>query len=86
MILEEILRAVTELTDEERQMLRQHIDQIPEKASQLPPKERTQRLNAALDAMGDGLSQVQLDEMTAAMTEEYIEAWDESEWISTYDR
>ena len=59
--------------------MRQHIDQVPEKASQLPPKERTQRLNAALDAMGDGLSQVQLDEMTAAMTEEYIEAWDESE-------
>ena len=79
MILEEILRAVTELTDEERQLLRQHIDQVPEKASQLPPKERTQRLNAALDAMGDGLSQVQLDEMKAAMTEEYIEAWDESE-------
>ena len=80
MILEEILRAVTELTDEERQLLRQHIDQVPEKASQLPSKERTQRLNAALDAMGDGLSQVQLDEMTAAMTEEYIEAWDESVW------
>ena len=86
MIFEEILCATTKLNDEERQMLRQHIDQIPEKASQLPPKERTQRLNAALDAMGDGLSQVQLDEMTAAMTEEYIEAWDESEWISTYDR
>ena len=80
MIFEEILRATTKLNDEERQMLRQHIDQIPEKASQLPPKERTQRLNAALDAMGDGLSQVQLDEMTAAMTEEYIEAWDESVW------
>ena len=44
------------------------------------PKERTQRLNAALDAMGDGLDQVQLDQMTAAMTEEYIEAWDESVW------
>ena len=86
MILEEILRAVTELTDEERQLLRRHMNRVPEKASPLPPKERTQRLNAALDAMGDGLDQVQLDEMTAAMTEEYIEAWDESEWISTYDR
>ena len=86
MIFEEILRATTKLNDEERQQLRQHIDQVPEEASQLPPKERTQRLNAALDAMGDGLSQVQLDEMTAAMTEEYIKAWDESEWISTYDR
>ena len=38
MILEEILRAVTELTDEERQLLRQHIDQVPEKASQCPLK------------------------------------------------
>lgn len=80
MILEEILRAVAELDDEERQLLRQYIDRPPEKTSQLPPKERTRRLNAALDAMGDGLNQAQLDEMTAAMTEEYIEAWDESEW------
>ena len=80
MIFEDILRAVAELTDEERQLLRQHIDQVPDKASQLSPKERTQRLNAALDGMGDGLSQDQLDEMTAAMTEEYIEAWDESVW------
>ena len=38
------------------------------------------RLNAALDAMGEGMSQAQLDEMTAAMTEDYIEAWDESLW------
>ena len=73
-VLEEILRAVAELTDEERQQLRQYIDQPPEKAPQLPPKERTQRLNAALDALGDGLDQAQLDEMTAAMTEEYIES------------
>ena len=80
MILEEILRAVAELDDEERRLLRQYIDRPSEKTSQLPPKERTRRLNAALDAMGDGLNQDQLDEMTAAMTEEYIEAWDESEW------
>ena len=80
MILEDILRAVAELTDEERQQLRRYINQAPEKASPLTPKERTQRLNAALDAMGDGLDQAQLDEMTAAMTEEYIEAWDESVW------
>ena len=38
------------------------------------------RLNAALDAMGEGMSQAQLDEMTAAMKEDYIEAWDESVW------
>lgn len=44
------------------------------------PKEKTRRLNAALDLLGDGLTETQLDEMTAAMTEDYIEAWDESVW------
>ena len=80
MIFEEILRAVDELNDEERRLLRQHIDQRPQKPARLTPKERMRRLNAALDAMGEGLSQAQLDEMTAAMTEDYIEAWDESVW------
>ena len=73
-------RLCAELNNGERLLLQQYVDQVPEKASQLSPKERTQRLNAALDAMGDGLDQVQLDQMTAAMTEEYIEAWDESVW------
>ena len=67
-----VARLCTELNNGERLLLRQYVDQVP--------KERTQRLNAALDAMGDGLDQVQLDQMTAAMTEEYIEAWDESVW------
>ena len=80
MILEEILRAVDELNDKERRLLRQHIDRLPKKPTQLTPKERMRRLNAALDAMSEGMSQAQLDEMTAAMTEDYIEAWDESLW------
>ena len=80
MILEEILRAVDELNDEERRLLRQHIDRLPKKPTQLTPKERMRRLNAALDALSEGMSQAQLDEMTAAMTEDYIEAWDESLW------
>jgi len=79
-VFEEIMRAVAELSDEERRLLLQHIDQLPEKAARLMPKERTRRLNAALDMLGDGLSQAQLDEMTAAMTEDYIEEWDESVW------
>ena len=80
MIFEEILRAVDELNDEERRLLRQRIDRLPKKPAQLTPKERMRRLNAALDAMSEGMSQAQLDEMTAAMTEDYIEAWDESLW------
>jgi len=74
------LRAVDELNDEERRLLRQHIDQRSEKPARLTPKERMRRLNAAFDAMSEGLSQAQLDEMTAAMTEDCIKPWDESEW------
>ncbi len=73
------MRVVDELNDEERRLLRQHIDQRSEKPARLTPKERTRRLNAAFDAMSEGLTQAQLDEMTAAMTEDYIEPWDESE-------
>ena len=81
MIFKDILRAVAALNDKERQLLRRYLEPIYEKPNALTPDEKMQQLNAALDAMGDGLSQAQLQEMTAAMTEEYIEAWDESEWI-----
>ena len=80
MIFEEVLRAVGEMTDEERRRLQQHIDRLPKQSTQLTQKERMRRLNAAFDAMGAGMSQAQLDEMTAAMTEDYIEPWDESLW------
>lgn len=80
MVFEEIMRAAAELSDEERRLLRKRIDQLPEKPARLMPKEKTRRLNAALDLLGDGLTEAQLDEMTAAMTEDYIEAWDESVW------
>ena len=81
MIFKDILRAVAAMNDEQRQLLRRNLEPISVKPEALTPKERTQRLNASLDEMGDGLSQAQLDEMTAAMTEEYIATWDETEWI-----
>ena len=55
-------------------------DRSPQNMTLLSPKERMRRLNAAFDMMSAGLSQAQLDDMTAAMTEDYVEAWDESEW------
>ncbi|MCY3857498.1 MAG: hypothetical protein OXG25_01175 [Gammaproteobacteria bacterium] len=70
---EDILRAIAQLNLEERQQLRSYLNQVPQKASLLTPEERTQRLNAAQDAMGEGLSQIVLDDMTTAMTENHIE-------------
>ncbi len=69
MIFKDILRALAEMNDEQRQLLRRNLQPISLKPAVLTPKERTQRLNAALDEMGDGLSQAQLDEMTAALSE-----------------
>ena len=80
MILEEIIRAVDNMTEQERRLLRRHLDRAPLMSTNLAPRDRTKRLNVALDAMRDGVDQAELNEMTAAMTEEYIEAWDESEW------
>ena len=76
----EVLHAVDEMNDEERRVLRQHIDQLPKRSTQFTPKERMWQLNAAFDAIGEGMSKAHLDEMTAAMTEDYIEPWDESVW------
>ncbi|MCY3866699.1 MAG: hypothetical protein OXG68_14775 [Chloroflexi bacterium] len=75
---EEILRAVDELTAEERQQLRDYLDCLPEKRPRLSPQERMQRLNAAFDAMGEGLSPAELEDMTAAMTGESSKPSEES--------
>lgn len=79
MNLEAILRAVPRLTAAERQQLRRYLDQAPEKVPRLTPAEKTRRLNAALGAMGDGLSPAELDSMTAAMTGEYGEPSEEAD-------
>ena len=72
MSLEDIMHAIAQLNAEELQELRQYLNHVPEKDSRLNPEERTLRLNAALDAMGDGLSQAELEDMLAAMTTEYV--------------
>lgn len=82
MRLEDILRAVAQLNDEEHQQLRQYLNKTPEKASTLTAEERIQRLNRAIDAMGKGLGQAELDDITVAMTEEYIEPLDEPRFWS----
>lgn len=73
MRLEEILYAVARLTAEERQQLREYLNQFPGKSSRLSAEDRMQRLNAALGAMGAGLSPTERENMTAAMTGESSE-------------
>ena len=70
MCLEDIIHVVPRLNAVERQQLRDYLDQLPGKSPRLSPEERMKRLNAAFDAMGEGLSPAELEDMTAAMTGE----------------
>ena len=81
MRLADILRAVDHMYPAERLQLRKNLNQVREKTSLLTLGERAWRLNATLDAMGDGLSQAKIDNTTAAMTGEYIEAWNKSDSV-----
>lgn len=69
MMLDELMRAVDELSEEELR----HVNN-------LSADERIQMLEEAADAIREGLTPEELDEMIAAMNEEYIEPWDEAEW------
>lgn len=69
MLFEDIIQAVDKLSQADRQRLRQYLDHNSIQVSQFSPEERIRRLNEAMDAMREGLTQDELDEMTAAMNE-----------------
>lgn len=81
MTLNEILKAVDELSPDERRQLRDYLDQQEQPAQE--HRAGTMDINAlmrAVDEFREGLTEEELDEMIALMNEEYIELWDESEW------
>lgn len=81
MNLSTMKQAVEQLSFEELGELLIYIQaQQREKLQVLSPQERARRLDAAFDKFVEGLSPEELDEIVAAMNEEYIEESDESEW------
>jgi len=83
MTLQDVIKAVETLSPEELRQLREFLDQLegtPSPAHDLPPEERIRRLDAAVEALREGLTQAELDEMTDAMNTEYIEPFDKDEW------
>lgn len=83
MTLQDVIKAVATLSPEELRQLRAFLDQLegtPSPAHDLPPEERIRRLDAAVEALREGLTQAELDEMTDAMNTEYIEPFDEDVW------
>ncbi|MCY3870100.1 MAG: hypothetical protein OXG87_11125 [Gemmatimonadetes bacterium] len=63
---EDISRAVVRLTAEERQQLSDFLDRLLEKSSVSSPEEITQSLNAAFDALGEGLGPAKLEDTAAS--------------------
>lgn len=73
MTLEEIKQAVDQLSEGERRELVQYLEQRPKG---LDPE----ALLRAVTAFREGLSQTEIDQIVAAMNEDYIEEVDLSMW------
>lgn len=81
--LQDMKNAIDRLTPEERRELRQYLEQresTEQLTHELSPEERIRRLEEAVKALREGLTQAELDEMTDAMNAEYIEPVDEDVW------
>ncbi len=82
MTLHDVKKAVDKLSSDERRELREYLDQresMEQPGSQLSPEERIRRLDVAARALREGLTQEQLDEISEAMNEEYIEPLDDED-------
>jgi uncharacterized membrane protein len=81
MTLTDLMQAVDKLSPEDKRKLREYLDQEePHPFQNLTGEERARRLEAAAAKIREGLTPEQLDEMTRAMNEEYIESVDDGIW------
>ncbi len=84
MNLQEVKAAIDQLSPEELDEIREYLKTREAENSVtagLSPQERARRLDEAFTQLRAGLTPEQIDEITEAMNVEYIEPWDESEWI-----
>jgi hypothetical protein len=77
MTLADILQVVDKLSLKDKQFLREYLER--EARKQLAD-EKIRRLDAGFAAMRQGLSESDLDAITQAMNEEYVEPTDETDW------
>jgi uncharacterized protein YeeX (DUF496 family) len=83
MTLQDVKKAIDNLSPEERRELREYLERRESSepfAQVLSPEERIRRMDAAVETIRAGMSQAELDDMTAAMNAEYIEPFDEDVW------
>jgi hypothetical protein len=77
MTLDEILQIVDKFSLKDKQQLREYLER--EERKQLA-NEKIRRLDAGFAAMRQGLNEADLDAITQAMNEEYIEPTDKADW------
>ena len=73
MTLEELLTAVNQLSEEELQQLQAHIGKRQREA-------RLRAFDEAVAALQEGLTPERIEEIKAAMNEEYVESVDVEQW------
>ena len=81
--LQDVKKAIDRLSPEERRELREYLEQRESNEPSTPilsPEERIRRMDAAVETIRAGMSQAELDDMTAAMNAEYVEPFDEDVW------
>lgn len=80
--LQDVIKAVDQLSPDERRELREYLDQresVPQPVQELTPEERIRRMDEAVKAIREGMTQAELEDMIAAMNEEYIEPVDDED-------
>jgi len=83
MTLQELIKAIDELSYNDLDLLWRHMDERKHQtrpAQNLKPEERIRRLDSAAAALREGLTQEELVDMTQAMNNEYVEPPDEDQW------
>jgi len=80
-MLTDAKKVVEQLSDDERRALRVYLDELERRPRRgATPEERIRRMDAAAVAIRAGMTQAELEEMTAAMNAEYVESADDDLW------
>lgn len=78
MTLNELKRAINELSPDELSELHEYIEfRLPHALS---PEERVEMLERGMASIRESMTPEQLDELIETINTDYIEPWDEEEW------
>jgi len=83
MTLQELIKAIDQLSYQDLDLLRRHMDEREHQtrlAQNLTPEERIQRLDAAAAALREGLTEEEIADMVQAINGEYVKVAGDDQW------